>query len=121
MTIGTVNIETGQYTTFGNNNCAFGEELANAALCSSSIPIVFPPNHFQGQYYMDGGTTWNINVSSAVNGCKSLGFDEAHITVDVFICGGSTDIDPKDEIGHTLNNFRRARKINDYYNNVDAI
>lgn len=113
MTIATENVRTGEYTTFDNNNVSFGEEICNAALCSSSIPVVFPPHFFKGEYYMDGGTTWNLNISSAVNGCKALGFDEERITVDVLICGSADLITPGEE-GKTLHNFQRGRKIKKY-------
>lgn len=66
FTIGTVNVESGEFTTFTRNNIAFGEELATAALCSSSIPMVFPPTHFRGNLFMDGGSVWDVNIASAV-------------------------------------------------------
>lgn len=47
FTIATENIETGEYTLFNRDNIAFGDELAAAALSSSSIPMVFPPLHFK--------------------------------------------------------------------------
>lgn len=36
---------------------------------------------------MDGGTTWNVNIPSAVNECLDMGFDEEDIILDVVICG----------------------------------
>jgi predicted acylesterase/phospholipase RssA len=72
FTIGTVNVETGEFTTFNRENVHFGEELATAAVCSSSIPIVFPPTHFRDSYFIDGGTVWDVNISSAINGCLDL-------------------------------------------------
>jgi predicted acylesterase/phospholipase RssA len=45
-TMSAVNVETGEYHIFNRDNIIFGEELAQAALSSSSIPVVFPPRHF---------------------------------------------------------------------------
>lgn len=89
FTIGTVNVETGEFTTFNRDNITFGEELATAAVCSSSIPIVFPPTHFRDSYFIDGGTVWDVNISSAINGCLDLVDDQTKITVDILICGNS--------------------------------
>jgi predicted acylesterase/phospholipase RssA len=69
FTIGSVNVETGEFTTFNRENIAFGEELATVAVCSSSIPVVFPPTHFRDSYFMDGGSVWDVNIASAVEGC----------------------------------------------------
>lgn len=33
---------------------------------------------------MDGGTAWNLNIASAINGCLSLGYTEDKITLDVY-------------------------------------
>ena len=42
-TMAAENVETGEYTLFTRYNVKFGDELAQAALSSSSIPTVFPP------------------------------------------------------------------------------
>jgi hypothetical protein len=90
-------------------------------MASGSIPVVFPPRYFQGNYYMDGGTTWNLNISSAVNGCKSLGFDEEKIIVDIFICTSGLYISPEEETGNTIANFLRGRAIRKHASGRDAI
>ena len=43
FTIAAENVETGEYTLFTRDNVLFGDELAQAALSSGSIPTVFPP------------------------------------------------------------------------------
>ena len=40
-----------------------------------------------GYVFMDGGTVWNVNLSSAVQHCMEIVDDYADITVDVAICG----------------------------------
>lgn len=65
VTIGSENMNTGHWDTFDQNNTEFSE-LWNACVASSSIPFVFPPHHWNGQVYMDGGTVFNINIDSAV-------------------------------------------------------
>jgi hypothetical protein len=38
---------------------------------------------------MDGGTTWNTNLGTAINKCKELVDDDSKITIDVVLCGSS--------------------------------
>ena len=65
FTLAAVNVDTGDYETFDQNNITF-EELHQAALSSGSIPGVFPPQHFHDMYLMDGGTVWDVNVDSGI-------------------------------------------------------
>ena len=70
---------------------------------------------------MDGGTVWNINISSAINGCISLGVEDlSKITVDLFICG-TEGINEGWIPGHTLDNYLRRIAITRYYNGGNAI
>jgi hypothetical protein len=69
---------------------------------------------------MDGGTVWNVNISSAINGCLGMGFEERQIYVDVMICADPT-INSEYIPGHTLNNFIRGHAISKYYWGGDAI
>jgi hypothetical protein len=69
---------------------------------------------------MDGGTVWNVNADSAIQGCLSKGFNENQIIVDVLICD-LIEIDSISEIKHTFGNWRRGRKIRGYYSSTDEI
>jgi len=121
FTIGAVDIGSGKFTTFTRDNINFGEELATAALCSSSIPMVFPPTHFKGNSFVDGGTVWDVNISSAVEGCLSqVDGDESKITVDILICG-DPHLNPHETTKHTVENYLRGRHIHMYYSNMNAV
>ena len=120
FTIGTVNVGTGEFTTFNRDNITFGEELATAAVCSSSIPAVFPPTHFRDSYFMDGGTVWDVNISSAINGCLDLVDDQSKITVDILICGNS-EMKSDTSTNNTIDNLLRSHQIKSYYSGINAI
>jgi predicted acylesterase/phospholipase RssA len=60
-----VNVETGEYTSFNQDNTQF-IDLPRAAMSSGSIPFVFPPQVWSKGTFMDGGTVWNVNIDSAV-------------------------------------------------------
>ena len=66
VTISAANIENGEYTEFDQTNMNW-KEVAEAAVCSSSIPGVFPPHHWHGRgWFMDGGTIYNVNLEAAI-------------------------------------------------------
>jgi len=65
FTITAVDVSNGIYTEFNQTNTEFNE-LADAALSSSSIPGVFPPHQWRDTWFMDGGTVWNLNTNSAI-------------------------------------------------------
>jgi hypothetical protein len=41
-----------------------------------------------GETYVDGGATVNVDVVGAVEGCLALGYAESQIVVDTIECGG---------------------------------
>lgn len=51
---------------------------------------------------MDGGTVWNVNVSSAINQCKDRGASNDEIVIDVVVCGELNSISP---IGNSVANW----------------
>lgn len=85
FSLATVNVATGEYTVWNRENITV-EDLPSATLSSASIPVVFQPRPFKDQLFMDGGTVWNVNIDSAIQGCLNKGFKEEQIIVDVFLC-----------------------------------
>ena len=119
FTVAAVNVETGEYETFNNDNITF-EELAQAALSSGSIPTVFPPQHFHDMYLMDGGTVWNVNVQSAIEQCLEKVEDESDVYLDVMICDYTEEIG-EDKSGNTVNNWFQARSIHHFFNDSNDV
>lgn len=69
---------------------------------------------------MDGGTVWNVNISSAINGCLTKVDDESKITVDILICSDPDSIAPYVS-GNSIDSFLRKRHISKYYSGIEAI
>ena len=69
IVVAAVDVNTGEYVTFTEENSA-PEELPQRCLASASIPFVFPHQHIGEYVLMDGGTVWNINLASAVDRCR---------------------------------------------------
>ena len=66
ITLAAVNVETGEYTTFDQKNTDF-VDFPKAAYSSASVPGMFQPLHWEGRgTFMDGGTVYNINLTSAI-------------------------------------------------------
>jgi predicted acylesterase/phospholipase RssA len=74
--MGSVNVETGEFHNFTEKNTSL-EQLPDAVIASSSVPGAFPPHYYQGNYYMDGMTAWNTNMSSAITRCLEIVDDES--------------------------------------------
>lgn len=53
------------------------------AMCSSAIPAFFPSQKCNNDYYMDGGTSYIIDLDATVQMCRELGFVDEDIIVDV--------------------------------------
>jgi len=66
-----VDANTGEYHVFDERNTPF-DELFNAVVASSSIELWFPPHDYLGTSFIDGGSVWNVNLSSAINRCREI-------------------------------------------------
>ena len=86
FTVSAVDVNTGEYVAMDQTNTTF-ENLAQSAMSSASIPVVFPPQSLGSHVFMDGGTVWNLNLDSAVQQCLNKGFDASDIIADIAICG----------------------------------
>ena len=63
--VSAVDANTGDYIAMTQKDTPF-ENLAQSAVASGSIPVIFPPQHLNGHVFFDGGTVYNVNLSSAV-------------------------------------------------------
>ena len=111
---------TGAYTKFTDQNIPF-TDLVDAIIASSSVPFVFPPHHYNGTYFIDGGSTWNINLDSAIQRCLEIVDDPSKITLDVMICGDENLNTTATIDNSAYGNFLRNKDIHDYFVNYDSI
>ena len=65
ITIAAVDVNTGDFILFDQDNTEFSE-LHQAAFASGSIPFVFPNQRIKEWSLMDGGTDNDVNIMSAV-------------------------------------------------------
>ena len=120
FTINAANVETGDYESFNQTNTAIND-IAQAAVSSSSIPGVFPPQHFKGMILMDGGTIWDVDILSAVNQCLELVDSEEDIIIDIAICGDSTMNQIEEVSKDAIFNWFRSNNIHKFYREMNSI
>lgn len=71
---------------------------------------------------MDGGTVWNVNIISAIEGCQGKGYTNEQIVVDVLICNAPAMIEKLDKPPkNSMDAFMRQRAISKYHNGLDSI
>jgi hypothetical protein len=68
---------------------------------------------------MDGGTVWDVNISSAINQCHEMGATNEEITLDIAVCG--TIYPPASAHQTTMQNWNTAKSIADSYANTNSI
>lgn len=117
--VSAVDVNTGEYFVMNDKNTEF-KDLAQSSMSSSSIPVVFPPQHLKGHILMDGGTVWNDNLDSAVQQCMEIVDDYSDVIVDIAICGYSTPPDTEVE-KNAIKDYLMARNIRDYYINSNSL
>ena len=115
-------MNTGDFTVWNQDNTDISE-IARAAITSSSIPAVFPPHHWEERgLFMDGGTVYNVNMTSAIEQCLEIVDDESKITIDLMVCHTSRLAEAETDVGSkTLSHMLRARHIRKGYGSINEI
>jgi len=97
-------------------------ELADAAVSSAAIPLVFPPHVWEGKgIFMDGGTVRNINIDAAIEQCVDAGFSESQIILDILICASQLKPERINEVGNSWENFMRSRELSSLFHDTNSM
>ena len=88
------------------------DNLMEATMCSSAIPITFESQVVNGTLYNDGGAYTAIDVGTAVERCFEVTNNQNEIYVDVISCFRHV-LEPEGKI-KTLDVFYRAYEISSY-------
>lgn len=83
LSLGAVNIRTGNFVYFDNQNCTL---TPKHVMASGALPPGFPPIEIDGEYYWDGGLVSNTPLAYVLN--KSEGEDTLVFQVDLFSASG---------------------------------
>lgn len=110
ITVGATNLQHG---TLGLFNESIGDtNMVEACLSSSSIPCIFPMQHFEGEYWVDGGVKMNVNPFDAILRCLDVAAEQ-DIILDVVYCSAATE--DRDAYNYTtVNVIYRMEQIQSY-------
>jgi len=109
---GATNYFTGEFETF-DETTLLKDELVDAVASSASYPVVFPLVNFRGNVYMDGGVRINIDISSGINKCLDMGYEDKAIVVDLVLLSSSNMSKPPKKT-HTIGVLSRYLEISGY-------
>jgi len=121
MDIGIVDVLDGSYKDFSEKNITSGANLNDALYASMSFAGFFPPADVLGSSFFDGSAVWDIDIFSAINSCKDLGFDEADIDVDVIMTSAANLKEVQAEDYKSIGMLFRYLEISSFYNSMDGL
>lgn len=121
MNMGIVDVLDGSYKDFSNQNITEGQNLVDSLYASMSFAGFFPPADVLGSSYFDGSAVWDIDIFSAINSCKDLGFAEADIDVDVIMTSSANLKQVQAEDYKSIGMLFRYLEISSFYNSMDGL
>jgi len=78
-------------------------------VATSSVPFIFPPIKIGSKIMIDGGVAWNLDVSSAIEKCRTLVDSDSKIVLDIIDLDRSIENLPRlNETGRSIFNYLRA-------------
>ena len=61
-----LNLSRGRGEVYSKRDCADWRELRTVSRAGYAVPLLFPPVHFRGDWFVDGGFAWNIPLEHAL-------------------------------------------------------
>ena len=89
------------------------KEVPEAVMSSAAPPFFFPPRHYEGTIYVDGGCLVNLDIASPINFCLKSGFSVADIVVDMVFLTASRLSKPP-ERWNPMNVHSRVKEIRQF-------
>lgn len=119
--VGIADMLSGDFLTFTHQNMTDGDNLVDVLYSSFAFPGFFPPVEAFGSQFFDGSTIWDIDIFTAVNKCKSQGFAEKDIVVDVVLTSAANlqKVDASDY--KSVSMLFRYLEISSFYGSMDGI
>ncbi|OMJ79592.1 hypothetical protein SteCoe_20362 [Stentor coeruleus] len=116
ITVGVTDYESGEFMEYNQD---IGTDLLTvAAKSSASIPFVFTPTLLNGHWYGDGGVLINLNTNEAISFCRSLGYSDKNIVVDMIRDFDGQDRPKPQIVNNTKEAMDRANVISDFYSKL---
>ena len=74
-----LNLSRGRGEVYSRRDCTSWRELRTISRAGYSIPLLFPPIQFRGDWFVDGGFAWNIPLEHALG----LGATEVYLLAPI--------------------------------------
>jgi predicted patatin/cPLA2 family phospholipase len=122
VTFALADANNAEYVNYDYDKCdTIPPDYVESAIGSSAIPFAFPHIHRDGRTLVDGGSIWNLDISSAVRRCREIVDDDKDIIIDTVSCS-NYEIKREDVNKFSaLEHYMRAREIKSFYGELDEI
>ena len=121
LKIGIVNVLSGEYLDFTNDNINTADNLDHAVFASFSWPGLFPPAHAFGSRWFDGSAVYDIDIFAAINKCSQLGFKQEDIVVDVIMNSAASLSKINADSLHSIGMLLRYLEVSSFYGSMDGV
>ncbi len=119
ISVGTCDANNAEYVVYTYEpSDVMPEGIIDSLVASAAIDGIFPPVLRDGRTLVDGGSIWNTNIFSAVDGCREMGYDDEDIIVDYVLCRGETFNHRETSDFHALKHLLNARDISNFYSSM---
>ena len=121
VSVGIVDVLSGQYLPFTEANLTSGDNLINSLYASFALPGFFAPVEAFGSKWFDGSAVYDIDIFSAVSRCIEKGYKQSDVVIDVLLTSsaGLKQVDAHDY--KSISMLFRFLEINSYYSSMDGI
>ena len=86
------------------------------------MPFIFPAIKVDGMILVDGGVSWNLDVSSAIEKCRTLVDSDSKIILDIIDVDKNMDFLPQwNETKGPIKNFLRYLSLKRYRTRMNDI
>jgi len=112
ISIGAVDANRGIFLNY--NESLPIDDFREMVIASGSVPAIFPFIPKYENNYMDGGTIINIDISTAVNRCRDMGYKDENIILDMMFCTGGKMIEVDASRYNSLHMMMRKYELDKY-------
>jgi predicted acylesterase/phospholipase RssA len=109
----------GTFVSFNDNFKT--KDLLEVLKASVSYPGIFSPHTAWESLWFSGSAIWNIDVSAPVLRCKSMGFNESDIVLDIILDSAPTIEEIDAAKFNTFQMAKRSMDVVNYYSARDGI
>lgn len=122
VTFALADANNADYVNYDYDKCdTLPSDYVESAIGSSAIPFAFPHVHRDGRTLVDGGSIWNLDISSAVRRCREIVSDDKDIIIDTISCSNYEVVKEDVKKFSAFEHYMRGREIKSFYGDLDEI